>query len=54
MTPEMIGGVLRAVLAAVGGYFVAQGIGDTSSWDLIGGAVVTIGTAGWSMWAKKA
>ena len=53
MTSEQIAGVVRAVVAAIGGYFVGKGMIDGETVAAIGGAVATISTAVWSVWAKK-
>lgn len=53
MTSEQIAGVIRAVVAAIGGYFVGKGVIDADTVSTIGGAVATIATAVWSVWAKK-
>ncbi|MGA0889296.1 MAG: hypothetical protein ACO3S0_15360 [bacterium] len=53
MTAEQIAGVVRAVIAAVGGYFVGKGVLDGESVAAIGGAAATIVTAIWSVWSKK-
>lgn len=53
MNMEQMAGVLRTVLAAGGGYFVAQGYVDNATMMSIVGAVVTLATAGWSVWAKR-
>lgn len=53
MTSEQIAGVVRAVVAAVGGYFVGKGMIDGETVATIGGAVATIAAAVWSVWAKK-
>jgi hypothetical protein len=50
----MIGGVLRAVLAAVAGYIVGAGIIDAGMADQLIGGVMAIFTVGWSIFAKKA
>ena len=53
MTKDMVWGVVRAVLAAAGGYFVGVGIlGQSMMNDLIGAAGI-IFAAGWSIWSKK-
>lgn len=54
MTKEQIGGIVRALLAAAGGYFVGQGMLDGATMETIAGAVATLVTALWSVWAKKA
>lgn len=53
MTGEQFGGVLRAVISAVGGYFVGKGMIDSETVVSVGGAMATIGTAIWSIIAKK-
>lgn len=53
MTAEQIAGVIRAIVAAVGGYFVGKGVVDADTVATIGGALATLATAGWSVWAKK-
>lgn len=50
---DMFLGVVRAVLAAAGGWAVGKGYVDQASADQIIGAVIVIGTAGWSVWSKK-
>lgn len=46
-------GILRAVLAAGGGYLVNQGLITASQIEPISGAVIIIGTAIWSIASKK-
>lgn len=53
MTSEQFAGIVRAILAAGGGYFVGQGIIDNATMMTIVGALVTLATAGWSYWVKK-
>ena len=53
MTSEQFAGIIRAILAAGGGYFVGQGIVDNETMMSVVGALVTLATAGWSFWAKK-
>lgn len=53
MTGEQIGGVVRAIVAAIGGYFVGRGMIDGETVATIGGAVATIATAVWSVWSKR-
>jgi len=53
MTQEQVGGIVRAVVAAAGGYFVGQGLIDAQTMMTIGGAVTTIAVAGWSIWSKR-
>lgn len=53
MSNEQIAGVVRAVVAAVGGYFVGKGMVDANTVATIGGALATLATAVWSVWSKK-
>jgi hypothetical protein len=53
MTKEMIWGVIRAILAAGGGYFVAKGMIDSGTLETVLGAIGTIFVAGWSIWVKS-
>ena len=48
MTGDQIAGVIRAVVAALGGYFVGQGVTDAETVATIGGAAATLGAAIWS------
>ena len=54
MNLEQIGGILRTILAAGGGYLVSKGYLDNATMLSIVGAIVTLATAGWSVWAKRA
>ena len=54
MTADQVGGIVRAVVAAIGGYFIGKGIVDASTVTAIAGAFATLATAVWSVWAKKA
>jgi hypothetical protein len=53
MTPEEIGGVVRAVVAALGGVLVAKGVVDQATVMAIAGGVATIAVAIWSVLAKR-
>jgi len=53
MTQEQVGGIVRAVVAAAGGYFVGQGLIDAQTMMTLGGAVTTLAVAGWSIWSKR-
>jgi heme A synthase len=53
MTGEQIAGVIRALSAAIGGYFVGKGLVDADTVAAIGGGLATVATAIWSIWAKK-
>lgn len=53
MTKDMVWGVVRAVLAAGGGYFVANGVVDAGTLETVLGAIGVLFAAGWSIWSKK-
>lgn len=53
MSSEQITGVVRAILAAIGGYVIAKGWVDAANFETIAGAVVTSVVAGWSIFAKR-
>ena len=54
MKQDQIAGIVRAVVAAVGGYFIGKGMVDAANVEIIAGALATLATAAWSVWAKKA
>lgn len=53
MTWTQVAGIVRAVLAAAGGYAVAKGLVDPTQLETLIGAVLTIGAAVWSVISKK-
>ena len=53
MTQDQVGGVIRALVAAAGGYFVGQGLIDAETMLTVGGAITTIAVAIWSIYSKK-
>jgi len=53
MDSAQIAGVVRALVAAIGGYFVGQGLVDAETVTTIGGAVATLAAAGWSIYSKR-
>lgn len=53
MTKEQIAGVVRAIVAAVGGYLVGKGYLEASSVEAVAGAFATIATAVWSVRSKE-
>lgn len=53
MTGEQIWGVVRTVLAAIGGYFATKGVVDGAFVDAIIGGLGTIFVAVWSFVSKK-
>lgn len=54
MNKDQLAGIIRALVAAVGGYFVGKGILDGATMETIAGAVATLATAVWSVYSKKA
>lgn len=54
MTADQIAGIVRAIVSAVGGYFVGRGMVDGETVATVGGALATIATAAWSVWSKRA
>ena len=53
MTHEQFGGIVRALVAAAGGYFVGQGLIDAQTMMTVGGAITTLAVAIWSIYLKK-
>lgn len=53
MTGDQIAGVVRAIVAAFGGYFVGQGVTDAETVATVGGAAATLAAAVWSIYAKR-
>jgi hypothetical protein len=53
MTAEQVAGIVRAVVAAIGGYLVGKGIADAETVAAVGGAVATIAAAVWSVLSKR-
>ena len=53
MSGEEIAGIVRALVAAVGGYFVGKGVVDASLVAAVAGALATLAAAAWSVWAKR-
>jgi len=53
MTAEQFAGIVRAIVAAVGGYLVGKGLADAETVAAVSGAVATIAVAVWSVLAKK-
>ncbi len=53
MNGDQIGGIIRAIVAAVGGYFVGKGLIDASTATALAGAAATIGVAIWSAVTNK-
>ena len=53
MTGEQIAGLVRAIVAAVGGYLVGKGLADAETVAAVAGAAATIVAAVWSVLSKK-
>ncbi len=53
MSSEQIGGLIRTVVALLGGYAAGHGIFDAGVWDAVGTGVVGIAVAIWSFYSKK-
>jgi hypothetical protein len=53
MKTEEISGIVRALVAAAGGWLVGQGIVDSETMMTVGGAVTTIVVAFWSIYSKR-
>jgi hypothetical protein len=53
MTSDQVGGVIRAILAAIAGYAAGKGLINAGMADQLVGAGVTIGVAIWSVFSKK-
>ena len=54
MTKNEIYGIVRTVLAAIGGYFAGQGVIDSETAVALAGAGATIAAAVWSVKSKRA
>ena len=52
MSWDQILGILRAVIAAVGGWAVGKGYIDDATATSVGGAIVVIASSAWSVWAN--
>ena len=53
MDGAQIGGIIRAMVAAVGGYFVGKGIVDQATVEGVAGAISVLAVAVWSVWNKR-
>lgn len=53
LTPELLGAI-RILLMTAGGFAVGKGWVDENTLGMIVGALVTLGTAAFSMYAKRA
>lgn len=53
MTAQEISGIVRALVAALGGYLVGQGLVDSETAMTIGGSITTLVVAAWSIYSKR-
>jgi hypothetical protein len=53
MNKNEVYGVVRTILAAVGGYFAGQGVIDSETAVALAGAGATIAAAVWSIKSKR-
>jgi hypothetical protein len=53
MNSEVLGGIVRHILTALGGILVTKGYVEAGQVELIVGAVATLAGVAWSIFAKK-
>ena len=53
MTHDQVGGIVRALVSAAGGYLVGQGLIDAQTMMTLAGAITTIAMACWSIYSKR-
>jgi hypothetical protein len=53
VTSDQITGILRAILAAVGGFILAKGWISAEMWNWIVGGLLTIAPAVWSWFSNR-
>ena len=53
MSADEIGGVLRTILASLGGIVAAKGWMDAATYQIVAGTAVTVVTAVWSIIQKR-
>ena len=53
MTAEQFAGLVRAIVAALGGYLVAKGLVDAETIATLAGVAATAGAAIWSFLSKR-
>lgn len=53
LTSDQIGGIVRAVAAAAGGYAVTKGWTDANTAAWAAGGVVLLATGAWSWWTNR-
>lgn len=54
MTSDQVGGIVRAIVSAVGGYFIGKGLADAATVTAVAGALATLVMAVWSIVSNKA
>ena len=52
MDTSMIGGIIRALLAALGGGLLTSGVVSSDDLNIVAGAVATLVAAAWSIYQK--
>ncbi len=53
MSGDEIGGVVRAVVAFLGGFLVSKGLVDAATLTAVAGALATLAAAAWSVYSKR-
>jgi hypothetical protein len=53
MTSDQITGILRAILAAAGGFILAKGWVNAETWAWLTGGILTIVPTLWSLWTNR-
>lgn len=54
MNSDQVGGIVRAILAAVGGYFVGKGLVDAATMTTVTGGLATAIAGIWSVYTNRA
>lgn len=53
MTSDQITGIIRAILAALGGFFIGKGMVSAATFDWLSGGVLSIAPILWSLWTNR-
>lgn len=53
MSSDQITGIIRAVLAAIGGFVIARWPDQAAMWNWIAGGVLTVIPLVWTIWANR-
>ena len=53
MTSDQITGILRAILAALGGFFIGKGMISAATFDWLTGGILAVAPILWSMWVNR-